>query len=105
MSQCKIQRTSNGLLLPVKLQPSASKSEICGCHGAWLKVKVCSPPVEGRANRECIKLFADLLDTARGNVSVASGEKSRTKQILISGDAQHDLMKALKNLGISARFD
>jgi uncharacterized protein (TIGR00251 family) len=105
VSEFRVRRTKEGLLLPVRLQPRASKTEICGCHGEWLKVRVCAPPLQGRANKECIELFADLLHVARGDLKVVAGEKGRDKQILIPDDSINGLKKIFKNLGISVRFD
>ncbi|MBI5042896.1 MAG: DUF167 domain-containing protein [Nitrospirae bacterium] len=44
----------DGVILPVRIQPRASKDEIVGEYNGALKIKLTSPPVEGEANRRCI---------------------------------------------------
>jgi hypothetical protein len=67
--------------------PRASKSEIVGELDGALKVRLCSPPVDGAANAELIKLLAKTFDVSRGNVEIVSGQTSKTKRIRINGVA------------------
>ena len=46
-----IQVESDGVLLSVKLQPRASRQEICGPLGDELRIKVTAPPVDSAANQ------------------------------------------------------
>lgn len=74
-----------GSFIEVWLQPRASKAQITGIDERGLKVSVCSPPVEGKANEELIKLVADVVGVAKSRVTVSAGEKSRNKSIFIAG--------------------
>ena len=69
----------------VRVIPRASKTEIVGEHDGAVKVRLSSPPVDGAANEELIKLFAMRLKVARSDVGILSGQTSKTKQIRISG--------------------
>ena len=40
------------LLLRCRLQPRASKDEIVGLQGDRLKIRITSPPVDGKANQQ-----------------------------------------------------
>jgi uncharacterized protein (TIGR00251 family) len=71
------------LILDVHVQPRASKDEIAGVHGDRLKVRITTPPVDGKANRHLIAFFAELFKVAKGNVAVLSGESGRDKRIQI----------------------
>ena len=55
-----IQFTAKGdsIIFKVRVVPRASKSEIIGEHAGALKVRIASPPVDGSANEELIKLLA-----------------------------------------------
>ena len=96
----KIRETKEGFLLSIRLQPRASQTKICGCYDDSLKIKVISPPLEGRANKECIGFLSRLFGISKSSFKVVSGEKSRNKEILISRVSFEDLKRALKNQGI-----
>jgi uncharacterized protein (TIGR00251 family) len=48
-------------------------------------VRVTAPPVDGKANRALCKLVAKRLGIAASRVTLASGDRSRTKVLEISG--------------------
>ncbi len=68
-----------------RVVPRASKTEIVGEVDGAVKVRVASPPVDGAANAELIKLFAKKFGVAKSSVEIVSGLASRTKQIRITG--------------------
>lgn len=99
-----IQKTPEGVVIKLHLQPRASKTEICGFQGEELKVRVTSPPVDDAANRLCTELFAKSLKVAKSSVTIISGSKSRHKRLLIHGlDA--DLAVAFLTEHVIARSD
>ena len=67
----------------VRVVPRASKSEIVGALGGALKVRIASPPVDGAANAELIKVLAKTFGIAKSEVEILSGQTSKTKQIKI----------------------
>lgn len=81
-------KSANELIVELYVQPGAKVSQVIGCHGERLKIKISSPPVDGKANQEIIDFFAKLFDIARRDVELISGEKSRNKRVLLRGDAQ-----------------
>lgn len=74
----------DSLSFSVRVIPRASRSEIVGEYDGSLKVKLASPPVDGAANAELIKLFAKKFDVSRGDVEIVSGETSKNKRIKIN---------------------
>ncbi len=75
---------SDSLVFNVRVVPRASKSEIVGEHDNALKVRIASPPVDGAANVELIKLLAKTFDVSNSQVEIISGQTSKTKQIKIA---------------------
>ena len=72
----------------IHLTPNAKKSEVLGEEmdlfgGKTLKIKVAAPPVDGKANKELIKVLAEYFDVSKNKVSIISGDKSRNKVIEI----------------------
>jgi uncharacterized protein YggU (UPF0235/DUF167 family) len=41
--------------------------------------------VEGKANEECIRFFAELLDVRKAAVKITSGHTSKTKTVSVAG--------------------
>jgi uncharacterized protein (TIGR00251 family) len=75
--------TPDGTLLRVRVTPGARKSEIAGVAGGCLKVRLQAPPVEGKANRELLRIIARELGLKKNRVALAGGEKSREKTVLL----------------------
>ena len=69
----------------VRVVPRASKSEVIGEHDGAMKVRIASPPVDGAANAELIKLLAKTLAISKADIEIVSGHTSKTKQIRIIG--------------------
>jgi uncharacterized protein len=78
-------------MLPVRLTPKSSRDEITGIEDFGgeevLKARVRALPEQGRANEALERLIAGWLKLPPSSVTVAQGGKSRTKQVLIEGDA------------------
>ncbi len=82
---------ADGLVVPVRLTPKASRDGIEGLRedaaGGWvLAVKVTAVPEKGKANAALEKLLAKALGIASGRVSVVGGATSRNKELLVRGD-------------------
>lgn len=71
------------LTLYLYIQPRASKTEWVGFHGEQIKLRIASPPVDDRANRECAAFLAKALKTPKSNVSIQQGKNNRNKVILV----------------------
>ena len=89
----KFEEKDEAVFFGVRVVPRASKSEIAGEIDGALKVRLCSPPVDGAANAELIKMLAREFGVSRGRVEIVSGQNSRTKRIRITG-ATVDEMKS-----------
>lgn len=74
----------NALVFTVCVVPRASKSEIVGEHYRALKVRIASPPVDGAANAELIKLLAKTFGVSKSAVEIIGGHTSKNKQIKIA---------------------
>ena len=71
--------------LKIRLTPRASKNEITGREGEVYRVKVTSPPVEGKANAALIELVSKRLGVPKRDIALIAGERSRLKKLLIHG--------------------
>lgn len=79
----EITENQDSIIFNVRVIPRSSKSEIVGEHDGDLKVKLSSPPVDGKANNELIKILSKELKVVKSNIEIITGETSKTKQIKI----------------------
>lgn len=78
-----LKQVEEGVRISLYIQPKASKSEIIGEHNGMLKIKIKSPPVDGKANEEVIAFLSKTLKVAKNQIELIKGDKSREKTILI----------------------
>lgn len=76
---------SGAIIFYVRVVPRASKSEIIGEHDGALKIRIASPPVDGAANAELIKLLAKTFGVSKNSVEILNGHTSKLKQVKIFG--------------------
>lgn len=96
-----LRSTGEGVLLEVHVQPRASRNELAGLHEGVLKVRLTAPPVEGEANRECMKLIGKVLGVPRSDIDIVRGGKSRRKTVSIRGLSVEIVNGLLREKGIS----
>jgi len=87
------------LLLEVKLQPGASRSEFAGMHGDHLKLRIHAPAVDGKANAALLTFIADAFAISKSNIQIERGELGRYKILRIC--APERLPEALLQLGLT----
>ena len=80
------------MILPVRVQPRASKDEIAGAMGGALKVRLRAPAVEGRANEALCEFVAELLKTPKAAVRILSGHHSRSKRVEVRGVTEQQIL-------------
>lgn len=76
---------TGAILVAIHAQPGARKCSLIGLHGDALKIKIGAPPVDGKANEELSLFLSELLGISKRNVTLAKGDKSRTKVFRIEG--------------------
>jgi uncharacterized protein (TIGR00251 family) len=83
------------LLVDIEVAPRSNQFVLAG-YNTWrktLEVKIRSPPLKGKANKEIIKEFSKL--TGR-NVEIVSGLKSQQKTIKIREMSKKDFLDILE---------
>jgi uncharacterized protein (TIGR00251 family) len=93
-----LQQSGADVLLPVAVQPRASRNAVAGIHGHALKLLLTAPPVAGTANAACLRFLADLLGISRARLSVIKGVKARQKLIRIADMSVDTLLTQLKDV-------
>lgn len=81
-----VRHHADGAVVAVRAVPGASRAAVMGLHGDELRIRVCSPPVDGRANDELCDVLAEALGLRRREVRVVAGHTARSKQLLVALD-------------------
>jgi hypothetical protein len=71
----------------VKVKPNSKSQNIKEEADGSLIVHLKSPPVDGKANDELIKLLAKQFDVPKSNIRIKSGLSSRQKLIEVDIDS------------------
>lgn len=70
-------------ILEVKVKPNARVSALVeGADGVWT-ARLKAPPVDGKANRELIRLVAEHFGCPRSSVEIRRGASGRTKLVRV----------------------
>lgn len=88
----------DGVALSVRVAAGASRESVSLDQDAALTVRLAAAPVEGKANKELVRLLAKLFKTAPSNVRILHGEKSRSKVVLIRGMSVESAEKVVAGL-------
>ncbi|MBF0677855.1 MAG: DUF167 domain-containing protein [Devosia sp.] len=83
--------TPEGLLVFLRVTPNAGRDSIDGVEirddaSIVLRVRVSAVPDKGKANAAVIALLAKALRLPKSAMTLVSGDTSRHKTILVSGD-------------------
>ena len=92
-----IKTCRDGIQFPVIIQSRSSKNKICELQGESLKIRLTSPPVDGAANKMCIKFLASQLGIASSQISIVRGQTGRNKLLCIKGMGPSEFLKKIPN--------
>ncbi|HEY8487376.1 MAG TPA: DUF167 domain-containing protein [Limnochordales bacterium] len=84
-----------GVLLRVRVQPGASRTELAGPHGAELKVRVRERARNNRANQALQEFLGELLGVAPTAVQILKGQTARSKWVQVRGVSPADALRLL----------
>ena len=90
-----LQENKDGIVFNVKLVPNSSFTKITDYCEDYVKIKISSPPIENRANKELIEFCSELFKINKSRISIMSGEKSKIKKILIKDNNFEEVSKKL----------
>jgi uncharacterized protein (TIGR00251 family) len=88
-------RSDSGQLIDVRVVPRAGRSGVAGLRDGALLVRLAAAPVDGAANTELIAVLADALHLPKRSIQIVSGDRSRTKRVLVEGQDAAAVFAAL----------
>ncbi len=90
-----VEQRGRDVSLRIKVIPRAKTTTVQGEHGDALKIRLKSPPVDGKANSELIRFLSDALGVKRSTVVLEAGLTSRVKRVHVSECTVDEVIVAL----------
>ncbi len=87
--------SKDGVILSVKLVPNSSFSKVVDYTEEYIRIKIASPPIDNRANKELTAFCSDLLGINKSRIKIISGEKSKIKKILFVNENIEDITQKI----------
>ncbi len=84
-----------GARIALRVSPNARRSAIVGEYGEGWKVRVAATPENGKANAELMRLLADVLGVAVGQMRIVGGATSQNKIVEIEDITPDEAYAAL----------
>ncbi|MFC2011586.1 DUF167 domain-containing protein [Chloroflexota bacterium] len=81
--------------LVIQVQPNSSRNEVLGFKQEVLHIKIATPPLKGKANKELINYLSKILGIAKSQVTIQKGATSKRKMINISGLNREQIINAI----------
>src|SRR5262245_56904556 len=78
-------------LMTVRVIPRAGRTALAGERAGALLVRLAAAPVDGAANEALLDYLAESFAVSRRSITLVSGERSRDKQVRISGVSPGEL--------------
>lgn len=89
----------DGVVISLHVQPGARSAGVVGTHGDALKVRIDSPPVDGKANAALIAYLSTAIGVPRSAITLLSGESGRRKRLLVQGVGAFEVIGRLAGGG------
>jgi uncharacterized protein (TIGR00251 family) len=81
--------------ISVKVQTNASRNEVIGqAEGVW-KIKIAAPADKGKANKEIVHYFSELLNIKKVQINILRGITSHNKVLAIEGLNPQEVIERL----------
>jgi|TARA_B110000914_G_scaffold222193_1_gene235264 uncharacterized protein (TIGR00251 family) len=94
----RIKEYKDGIQFSGLIHPRSANNKICGLQDEYLKIHITSPPVDGNANKMCVKFLAKILSVSQSQIAIVSGQNGRKKIIRIDGMNTSEFLKKIPSI-------
>jgi len=94
----RIKDYKDGIQFSGLIHPRSANNKICGLQDEYLKIHITSPPVDGNANKMCVKFLAKILSVSQSQIAIVSGQNGRKKIIRIDGMNTSEFLKKIPSI-------
>ncbi len=95
------QTTPQGITFKVFVLPRSSRNKIVGYYEDAVKIKLTAPPVDGSANRLCLKYLSKCLHMPKSALEIIAGQSSRNKTILVKLEGIEDMAREAEKIQLA----
>lgn len=81
------------LVVNLRVTPRAGRDGVHGLVGDALKVRIQTPPVDGKANTQLLRYLSKRWNVPRASMEIASGETGRNKRLRINNPSEPAINK------------
>lgn len=81
--------------LSITVAPRSSSNSIAGVVDGRLKIKLTSPPVDGKANTKLINYLSKLLKIKKSSIEITQGETSKKKVVAVEGMSEEEIINII----------
>jgi len=75
-----------GAAISVRVTTRSPRTAITGIlDDGTIKIKLTSPPIDGKANEELVRFLAGVMQIPKTNVEIISGQSNKNKLIVLFG--------------------
>ena len=92
------ERAADGISISVRVKPRASRTKFAGRDEQGIRLDIKAPPVEGAANKECIRFLAKTFGVTKNAVTLIRGQKNKNKVFEIQGISLEKAVVILRNI-------
>lgn len=78
------------MLVKIRVIPRSKRVEVRKVNAKSLRVKLLSPPFDGRANNELIAVLSGYYNKPKSSIRIRKGFRSRDKVIEVTDRANQD---------------
>ncbi|MEK9629367.1 MAG: DUF167 domain-containing protein [Nitrospinota bacterium] len=96
----RINSFKDGIRFSAIIQPRSSKNEVAGIYNGALKIRLTSPPVDGAANKSCMRFISNWLGVSLSTIRIVQGLNSKNKIIEVEGLTEEQFHEILKTKNI-----
>jgi len=93
-----IEKDNYTIRITLHVKPRASRTGFGLTSDQKLKISVQAPPVEGKANKECIKLLSQAFHVPKRDICLIKGQKNRDKTFEIEGITMEQAKSVIKSI-------
>ena len=79
IANLQINKYNDGVTFKVKVIPNSSASKITEITEEFIKIKLNSPAIENKANKETILLLSKVFNTPKSSITLMFGDKNKLK--------------------------
>ena len=86
------------MIIRIRVIPDAYENEVVGRVGSVVRVRVCSPEIDEKANNVLINYLAEFFEVRSNSIHIMRGEKAREKTVQIVGRSEDELKRVMDNI-------